>query len=138
MMEGSVITAVKAIGTTQGDERAYVQVQIQNGQIHALAFGPEMAASVCSAFLSAAGHLEKKQAMRRKPGDVPVGVPIQISECNVSIGKSPILPNAIVLTLSTQSGAALHFELPAHLTQKIISGLSAAAAQIESPGPTAH
>jgi hypothetical protein len=119
-MDAMLIQAIIDIGTSENDEQAYVNCEFHTGEKRALLFGPEIAISLCSAFLSATGHLQKKQAIRGKPY---VPVVVEITESSVGRAPSPI-GEVLLLKFSTKSGAELLFHIPPTVASKLANDLA--------------
>lgn len=119
-MNGIIIQKIIDIGTSKNDEHAYVNCEFDAGEQRAVLFSPEIAISLCSAFLSATAHLQKKQALRGKPY---VPVVVEITESAAVRAPSPI-GEILVLKFSTKSGAELLFHIPPTVATKLANDLA--------------
>lgn len=112
-MDAVLITAVEAIGTEEGDERAYIVCELNGQSTHALAFDAQVSHRLSAAVLTASAHLTRKSALRDGISMTElVGSPIPIDTAFVSVAtpKDGTAPK-LVLTLETREGAQLHFDL---------------------------
>ena len=126
-MEGVIIDRVLGVGTTNGDTLGFVQCTFNDGDTRAIAFTPEIASIVASAFLTASGHLEQKQQLRRDNAEeVPVSHPLPIADADVAVGMTPNNPAEIVLKLLTKAGAAVRVSLPSGVIRKMMDGFQVA------------
>jgi hypothetical protein len=131
-MEGVIIDRVLGVGTTNGDTLGFVQCTFNDGDTRAIAFTPELASIVASAFLTASGHLEQKQQLRREAcEDVPVSRALPIADADVTVGKAPNSPTEIVLMLLTKAGAAVSVSLPSAVIRKMMHGFQNALAALD-------
>jgi hypothetical protein len=122
-MEGVIIDRVLGVGTTNGDTLGFVQCTFNDGDTRAIAFTPELASIVASAFLTASGHLEQKQQLRRQNcEDVPTSRALAIADADIAVGKAPNNPAEIVLMLLTKAGAAVSVSLPSKVIRKMMNG----------------
>jgi hypothetical protein len=126
-MQGVLITKIFGVGTSANDEMGYVECEINHTDRRAIAFTPFDAPQVVIAFLTAAGHLEKKQAMKR--GDpnaafyqscTPVKA-VQIAVDRASEGK-----NEFMFRMMMESGAALNFGVPRSQIPALVQVLNSA------------
>lgn len=122
-MEGVIIDRVLGVGTTNGDTLGFVQCTFHDGDTRAIAFTPELGSIVASAFLTASGHLEQKQQLRRDNfEDVPLSRALPIADADVAVGETPNDPAEIVLMLLTKAGAAVRVSLPSGVIRKMMKG----------------
>jgi len=136
-MQGVIIDRVLGVGTTNEDTLGFVQCTFHDGDTRAIAFTPELASIVATAFLTASGHLEQKQQLRRDEtgaGTAPTALPI--ADAEIAFDKSPNAAGEIVLTLLTKAGAALALSLPAGVMRKLTHGFQTRDALADfSPSP---
>ena len=91
----------------------------------ALAFTPDMASQVVTAFLTAAGHLEIKQALKRKKtGDVPAGFPVPIESVEVAVGKADGRADNLVIQLVLTNRAVLNYSVSMAQIPRLIGALT--------------
>jgi hypothetical protein len=122
-MEGVIIDRVLGVGTTNGDTLGFVQCTFNDGDTRAIAFTPEIASIVASAFLTASGHLEQKQQLRRDNSEeVAMSRALPIADADVAVGTTPNNSAEIVLKLLTKAGAAVHVSLPSGVIRKMMAG----------------
>jgi hypothetical protein len=121
-MEGVIIDRVLGVGTTNGDTLGFVQCTFNDGDTRAIAFTPELASIVASAFLTASGHLEQKQQSRRENFEIPAPRALPIADADVVVGRAPNDPPEIVLMLLTRAGAAVSVSLPSGVIRKMMKG----------------
>jgi len=126
-MQAALITKILGIGTSKDDEMGYVDCELNHKDRHAIAFLPYDASQVVVAFIAAAGHLEKKQAMKLgKPRDgfqascTPT-VGVEIAADNLTDGK-----HEIIFRMVLSSGAALNFAVPKNRIPAVIAALTTA------------
>jgi len=126
-MEGVIIDRVLGVGTTNGDTLGFVQCTFNDGDTRAIAFTPELASLVASAFLTASGHLEQKQQLRRdNHEEVALSRALPIADADVAFDKTPNNPSEIVLQLLTRAGAAVRVSLPSKVIRKMMAGFQTA------------
>lgn len=121
-MQGVIIDHVIGVGTTNEDTLGFVQCRFNDGDTRAIAFSPELASIVTTAFLAASGHLQQKQQMRGDDAGMilePRALPI--ADAQVAFGKSLTSEKEIVLKLLTKAGATLSVSLPCPVIRKTIS-----------------
>jgi hypothetical protein len=121
-MEGVIIDRVLGVGTTNGDTLGFVQCTFNDGDTRAIAFTPELASIVASAFLTASGHLEQKQQSRKENSEIPAPHALPIADADVVVGRAPNNPAEIVLMLLTRAGAAVSVSLPSGVIRKMMKG----------------
>ena len=122
-MEGVIIDRVLGVGTTNGDTLGIVQCTFNDGDTRAIAFTPELGSIVATAFLTASGHLEQKQQLRRENSEeVPLSQALPIADADVAVGRAPNNPAEVVLMLLTQAGAAVSVSLPSGVIRKMMRG----------------
>ncbi|HXJ02083.1 MAG TPA: hypothetical protein VNH44_12745 [Micropepsaceae bacterium] len=122
-MEGVIIDRVLGVGTTNEDTLGFVQCTFNDGDTRAIAFTPELASIVATAFLAASGHLEQKQQMRRdETRTYSVSKALAVADAEIAFGRRPNDPDEIVLTLLTRAGASVSVSLPPRVMQKITDG----------------
>ena len=126
-MEGVIIDRVLGVGTTNGDTLGFVQCTFNDGDTRAIAFTPELASIVASAFLTASGHLEQKQQLRRdNREEVAISRALPIADADVALGQTPNDPSEIVLRLLTKAGAAVRVSFPSSVMRKMMAGFQTA------------
>jgi hypothetical protein len=131
-MEGVIIDRVLGVGTTNQDTLGFVQCTFNDGDTRAIAFTPELASIVTTAFLAASGHLEQKQQLRKdESGATPATRALPIADAQSAFGAHPNNPSEIVLTLLTKAGATLNVSLPPAVMRKIIAGCQQALDALE-------
>ena len=121
-MEGVIIDRVLGVGTTNGDTLGFVQCTFNDGDTRAIAFTPELASIVASAFLTASGHLEQKHQSRGDNSEIPASRALPIADADVAVGRAPNNPAEIVLMLLTRGGAAVAVSLPSGVIRKMMKG----------------
>lgn len=129
-INAALITNVEGVGTSAGDEYALVHCVLNGQDRHALAFSPDMATPIALAFLAAAGHIQKKRAMKSGSSSGDGGVPVDITAAEFAIGKSPGTRDTLVLIAKTKAGAELHLQLSPELAQSIAAAVPKAVATL--------
>jgi hypothetical protein len=131
-MQGVIIDRVLGVGTTNEDTLGFVQCTFHDGDTRAIAFTPELASAVTTAFLVASGHLEQKQQLRNDESGIGLAAKaLPIADAESAFGKAPNNPSDIVLTLLTKAGAALTVSLSPGVMQKIMAGFQQASDALE-------
>lgn len=133
-INGALITGVTGIGTSDGDEFAYVECEFHDGNKHAVIFSPEMASGIISAFMAAAAHIQMKQAMRS--GVEPEPIPVEVSDYVVSYGISGDGRPAGMLSAATTSGATFHLSSDQTVLRNLAEKMNWLVEKFDSPPPT--
>ena len=113
--------SIKGVGTSDADELAYVECELHDGNVHALIFSSDISSNLCSAFLSAAAHLQLKRKMRGLPADESY---VDIHQTKMTTAVSPEGETVLFLDLLTKSGAQVSFRLNKQLAQSVAKKLS--------------
>jgi len=108
---GGKVVEVRSFGTSMGDEDAYVEVVLQDGNTYAIAFDEHIANQFAMAVLAASNHLLSKIAARRPPGSTIIpGQPIPLSSGSATVAQyGP--DKVVVLDMKTDQGLSLMFSM---------------------------
>lgn len=131
-MNGALLVGVKGIGTTEDDKLAFVNCEFQPGGMRAIAFNSDIGPALCSAFLTATGHLQKKQAMR---GEAYAPVAVEITDSSVDQMADADQRPFLLLTFATKSGAELRFRLSPGAADKLQAQLNSPNSQTPDSSP---
>ncbi len=119
-MNGTQILSVKGFGTSQDDKLAYVECELHDHSVQAIAFAPELSAPICSAFLAAANHIQMKQTMR---GHKLEKLIVDLQRITMTTAWTHDNKMVVLLDCSTKAGAVLYFRIDKSLADAVLEKL---------------
>lgn len=126
-MDANLITKIFGVGAGDNGDYGYVECELDHKLRRAMAFTPDMTSHVVTAFITAAGHLEDKQALQReKTGEVPTGFSVPIQSIEIAVGKSQGSPDNVIFQLVMANGTVLNYSVSTEQIPRIIGALSIA------------
>jgi hypothetical protein len=117
-IQGVVATTVLSSGSA--DEHGFVELSFAHGASGAIAFTKDVSLEIVAAFMNAASHVQRDQALL--PGQIDVrATGYKISDAELTFQPAPDTTKEarLLLTLVTPTGASLNFGLSERTSRKL-------------------